>query len=96
MKQIEYLKREWGTGKDVRVAVDKLLRAEEEGADEDAMAGIARKFRAHQMAKKMGCDEIVWLDLYETCERWERFNKEEQMEKMKRWAEEALAPFSWQ
>ena len=35
MRHIGYLNEEWETGKDVWVTVDKLLRAEEEGADED-------------------------------------------------------------
>ena len=77
MRHIGYLKKKWGTGKDVWVAVDKLLRAKEEGADEDTMISIVRRFWAHQVAKKTGWDEMRLLDFYEACERMKRFQKEQ-------------------
>ena len=63
------------------MAVDKLLRAEEEGADKAKMTSIALRFRAHQMAKKTDCGEMELLDSFETCDRvsrppWKRFGKE--------------------
>ena len=49
------LVKRYGTGKNVWLTVDKLLRADEEGADVEAMAGIVRGFKAQQLTRKLGC-----------------------------------------
>ena len=55
------LTKRYGTGKKVWLTVDKLLRANEEGADVEAMTDIVRGFKPQQLTRKIGClgDEMV-------------------------------------
>ena len=68
---IERLKKWHRTGMNVWLTVDKLLRANEEGADVEAMADILRGFRAQRLARKLGClgDERVTLAALEIGDR---------------------------
>ena len=79
------------------MTVDELLRAKEEGADEDTMTSITRRFWVHQVAKKTGGDVKVLLDLYKVVGSALRDGREEaiakeQMEWIEWWTRKTVAP----
>ena len=71
MNVIGWLTKRHGTGKNVWLAVDKLLRADDEDVDVKVMDDILREFRAQQLARKVGClgDEMVILAALEIGDR---------------------------
>ena len=71
MDAIGWLTKQYGTGENVWLTADKLLRADEEGSDVEAMADIARRFKAQRLARELGCsgDEKVMLAVIEMGDR---------------------------